>query len=569
MQTLSKDEARADDLDPRMNVQVMGEDISPEEITAESGWKIAGERRSRPRHRGTDSAPVVDARSNKPGSDCQATTYKNVKGQVIKAGRMPMLPKEETKIVVRPQGGLDLTRASAPTVTAAILAAAGITSQDSMEDTICPNPPQNIVVVSTSKRANADRYTKIKQIYIQGKLHEVNAYETAPHNTTKGVIRGIPVEEGPRELDEKIVNSRNPLALAAKRIGNTSTVIVAFDGFKVPNYVRYGATLVPCSLYRKQIDVCYQCGRLGHRKDVCPNPTNRICRGCGLTNPDPDHPCTPKCSLCGGAHLTADKPCRARYKTPYVVRKRQWERQKANIQLSQQDFPPLRPGATKSRSTSRDRSPSHSGRRRRRSSTASRSGSKTPSPADKVSWADTVCGAAREGSGGAPKVSERTQATDNGVVEALRKENAVMRELIQKLMQEMRELRRERTAAEQPKHNAQLPAPANVPIVDAPASKKRAIEPQQEGGPEGQVQAEIRDIKSMLCTMQSSIETLHATVTELANRTAYLERNVQMIMSHPVFAQNAQAPLNNQGSSGNQGHPDFSPESTWPAVIQG
>ncbi|CAN7989178.1 unnamed protein product, partial [Ixodes hexagonus] len=386
-----------------------------------------------------------------------------------------------------------------------------------MDDTICPNPQQNIVVVNTSKRANP------KQISIQGKQHEVNAYETAPHNTTKGVIRGIPVAEGPRELDEKIVNPRNPLALAAKRIGDTTTVIVAFDGLKVPNYVRYGSTLMPCSLYRKQIDVCYQCGRLGHRKDVCPNPTNRICRGCGLANPNPDHQCTPKCGLCGGAHLTADKACRARYKTPYVVRKRKWERQKANYQLSQQDFPPLRQGAAWSRSPSRDRSLSHSGRRRRHSRAASRTGSKTPSPGDKVSWADTVWGAAREGSGRAPKIPEQTQAIDHGVVEALRKENAAMRELVQKLMQEMRELRRERAAADQPKQNEQPPAPGNVPIADAPAPKKRTLEPRQEGCPEGQVQTEFRDIKSMLCTMQSSIETLHATVTELANSTTYLE----------------------------------------------
>ncbi|KAH7969769.1 hypothetical protein HPB52_021737 [Rhipicephalus sanguineus] len=29
--------------------------------------------------------------------------------------------------------------------------------------------------------------------------------------------------------------------------------------------------LVRCSLYRKHVDVCYECGRLGHRPDVCPH----------------------------------------------------------------------------------------------------------------------------------------------------------------------------------------------------------------------------------------------------------------------------------------------------------
>lgn len=38
---------------------------------------------------------------------------------------------------------------------------------------------------------------------------------------------------------DETANPRNPLALAAKCIGNTTTAIVAFDGLKVPNYIRY------------------------------------------------------------------------------------------------------------------------------------------------------------------------------------------------------------------------------------------------------------------------------------------------------------------------------------------
>ncbi|KAH9380505.1 hypothetical protein HPB48_013944 [Haemaphysalis longicornis] len=53
--------------------------------------------------------------------------------------------------------------------------------------------------------------------------------------------------------------------------------------------------------------------------DVGPNPVNRICRGCGIQNPGEDH-------NHGRGHLTEDKVCKARYKTPYVVRKRKWKR---------------------------------------------------------------------------------------------------------------------------------------------------------------------------------------------------------------------------------------------------
>ncbi|KAL1480341.1 hypothetical protein MTO96_051111 [Rhipicephalus appendiculatus] len=49
--------------------------------------------------------------------------------------------------------------------------------------------------------------------------------------------------------------------------------------------------------------------------------------------PLPDnHQCTSTCQLCGSNHQTADRTCKARYKTPYIVKHRRWERQ-------QQDSP--------------------------------------------------------------------------------------------------------------------------------------------------------------------------------------------------------------------------------------
>ncbi|KAH7973841.1 hypothetical protein HPB49_005540 [Dermacentor silvarum] len=80
--------------------------------------------------------------------------------------------------------------------------------------------------------------------------------------------------------------------------------------------------LIRCSLYKKQIDICYECGRTGHRADVCPNPEDKICRGCGCKNPQHDHKCQAECQLCGRDHLTGDKKCDARYKIPYLVRRR-------------------------------------------------------------------------------------------------------------------------------------------------------------------------------------------------------------------------------------------------------
>ncbi|KAL1445018.1 hypothetical protein MTO96_045255 [Rhipicephalus appendiculatus] len=110
-----------------------------------------------------------------------------------------------------------------------------------------------------------------------------------------------------------IVQPRNPKALEVKRIKDTTTIIVLFDGLKVPNYVMCGASMLRCTLYRRQADVRYACGRLGHRTDVCAAPANTICRGCGTVFPAEDHECSPKCALCGGPHLTGDKTCKQRF----------------------------------------------------------------------------------------------------------------------------------------------------------------------------------------------------------------------------------------------------------------
>ncbi|KAH8035681.1 hypothetical protein HPB51_007925 [Rhipicephalus microplus] len=82
------------------------------------------------------------------------------------------------------------------------------------------------------------------------------------------------------------------------------------------------------SLYRKHIDACYECGRLGHRSDVRPNPKDKIFRCCGSNNLPSDHRCEPQCQLCGKGHLTEDRSCKATYKAPYIVKRLQLERRR-------------------------------------------------------------------------------------------------------------------------------------------------------------------------------------------------------------------------------------------------
>ncbi|KAL1428471.1 hypothetical protein MTO96_002846 [Rhipicephalus appendiculatus] len=310
-----------------MMITVEGEELLPEEFSAEYGWRSVAIKKSAGRGR-----PGDRPRAESGGSGHEAEHSRRAQGarnKIIKASRMPPLPKEHFRIIFRPRGGLDVRKTGPIRLGQAIFTAAGLGLEEVIQDIICPNTMQNIIVASTPSRVNADAYLKVELITIGESQHEVSTYEAAPHATCKGVIRNVDIGQSQADLDRNIINSRNPLALAVKRIKNTETVVIAFDGYKVPNFVRYGPSLVKCSLYLRQHDNCYACGRLGHRADVCPTPENVICRGCGVNNTDSTHACTPKCGLCGGQHPTADKSCKHRFQVPYVVRLRRRERAQA------------------------------------------------------------------------------------------------------------------------------------------------------------------------------------------------------------------------------------------------
>ncbi|XP_065284477.1 uncharacterized protein [Dermacentor albipictus] len=459
-----------------MCVQVQGKEISPEEYHSDAGWTRAEERMSRLRQRNRTSG-----KPDEPGGSQTSTRskfYNNVRASAAKAARMPAMPLEKSKIVVKPRGGLDIVKTGTTTV-----AAAKITSEESAGDAICPNTQQKIMVVSTPNEDNAARYANIQEISIQGKPYEVSAYRTAPHNTVKGIIRGIPIDASADALDRNIVNERNPLAVGAKRIGSTTTAIVVFQGPKIPNFVRYGVTLIPCRLYKKQIDVCQQCGRMGQRKDMCPTPTIKTCLACGLANVTEDHCCTPKCMLCGDEHQTGDRTCKAKYKIPYVVHRRQWERRQAKRQLlSESNFPPLDkpPDARKSRTPSENRAPNS-----RDSSSCKRSLSSKKSPSrERVSWVDAVKG---NNIRNAQKITEATKKEDMNKVreanEIVRQENAALQATINHLTREIAEIHQLLLCYNEP---LQRPAPSTSKTeetttnilekaIEEPAPKKRAI----------------------------------------------------------------------------------------------
>ncbi|KAH6936147.1 hypothetical protein HPB50_014178 [Hyalomma asiaticum] len=352
----------------------------------EEGWHVVQRERNRRAGNNKESDANDDYNNNaEAGSKAKAQTRNHARllVRIQKTSRMPRLPAGDYKVVIRPRGGLSVAQ---------------LAFEERESDVICPNKTQNILVVSTPDPDRADQYRQIKQI-----TERHGARSGGVRDSTRGYIQGSHKRDssGPRCIEfcwgalqppavQWKVSARgaalmiaavpapeNPTVITAKRLGNTTAVIVLFSGNKAPSSVCYAGVITRCTLYRKQIDFCKQCNRIGHRSDVCPNPNDRLCPG--------GHTCVPKCRMCGRDHATGDRNCKAKYKKPFIIKQRQW----ARIQDDHREAPPQARGRSRSRSRSRERQRSRSTTRGSTPGRArSRSRSTSKGPPNKVSWAD-------------------------------------------------------------------------------------------------------------------------------------------------------------------------------------
>lgn len=317
-------------------VEVEGESISPEEFSQDAGWMESHRRKGA---RTLAKLGLTTEEGTPPHSDggcAAASTGYRGRSHVSRYGsqkkpRVPALPREDVKIILRPRDGLDLKRCSQALIKDCVLRAAQLKSEEVEDDTLRVNTLRNLLVVSTPSLQRAACYSKVEALTLGNKSHGISAYATPPEDSAKGVIHNIPDTDSADDITRSLVNRRNPTILQARRLGSSNTAIIVFEGVRVPHYVYYRGAEYRCFLHRKKHEVCDRCGRFGHRTDVCPtSPTTppKICSTCGTRDPQDNHPCEPQCAVCGKGHKTGDKRCKQRYRVPYLLKKRHWDRER-------------------------------------------------------------------------------------------------------------------------------------------------------------------------------------------------------------------------------------------------
>ncbi|KAH7957243.1 hypothetical protein HPB52_016510 [Rhipicephalus sanguineus] len=253
--------------------------------------------------------------------------------------KLPPLPKDDYKIVIRPHQGLPLKAITAPALARAIIEACD--NQFTDETFILRiNRGSNIAILSTKYSEVAELVRKLQQLAINGKPHPVRAYVATGEEALRGVVHGIQPNTSMETLMTHLrIRTQGVELVQARMIGNTKSAALTFYGDKLPRTVYfYGGELI-CHPFRATLQVCKVCREKGHRADVCPQPDKPICRLCGTRNPTTGHPCQLICASCGEAHLTGDPACSKRLK-PVQLRNRSSERSEKQLPSQASEVPP-------------------------------------------------------------------------------------------------------------------------------------------------------------------------------------------------------------------------------------
>ncbi|KAL1482015.1 hypothetical protein MTO96_034073 [Rhipicephalus appendiculatus] len=198
------------------------------------------------------------------------------------------------------------------------------------------NPKQNTFAYCTPAVERAERVLRLKELVIGTHTYEISVYCAPEESQGRGVIRGVDLRLDHQGIQEELQDSRNPPIVDFRRLGNTTAVLLTFKEPRVPTWIYLSNARHRCNLYKKKFEVCYRCSELGQRADVCASTVIK-CRGCAIPDPPSDHVCVPTCRLCGKQHITGDSRCKEIYRTPYIIKRRQWEALQQEGDSKQQD----------------------------------------------------------------------------------------------------------------------------------------------------------------------------------------------------------------------------------------
>ncbi|KAH7978205.1 hypothetical protein HPB49_004809 [Dermacentor silvarum] len=170
--------------------------------------------------------------------------------------RLPPLPKDDYKVIFRPQETFTFDRWQTDQIANSIKRASNQPSGTCTQTMIVRiEPQQNIVIASVADRDDAIKLIGFKSLQLGEKEYAVTAYAATPDNSGKGVIHGITPGTSVRTLMEGLYAPGHAV-LYARMLGTTHSALITFEGEEVPFVVYYMDGEKRCYLYRSAKQTC-------------------------------------------------------------------------------------------------------------------------------------------------------------------------------------------------------------------------------------------------------------------------------------------------------------------------
>lgn len=307
-----------------MEVMVEGEEISEQEFNNGSWTTLAAQRWCARRSPRLDKNETLAERNaaDHERSERGRSRFRARPPPLPKRKPLPRLPLDDYKIILRPQTAANLLHYGAASLFQAVCVAAQLKPEEAVaEDQLRIHPTNNTALVSTPSIARADRYIKLQGIIVEQQEIRLFAYAPAPENSNKGILHSACSNEDDAAIFSELrARNKDVEIIGARRLGKSRHIVVIFAGDSKPEYLRYwGATYI-VRPFRNRIEACFNCRRVGHRADVCPQERKLRCRRCGEdTHTTPEWGtkaiCVARCIICKGGHPTGSRSCEFKFYT--------------------------------------------------------------------------------------------------------------------------------------------------------------------------------------------------------------------------------------------------------------
>ncbi|KAL1484503.1 hypothetical protein MTO96_050025, partial [Rhipicephalus appendiculatus] len=173
-----------------------------------------------------------------------------------KLPKLPPLPKDDYKIVIRPNQGLPLRNILTPTLAQAIIEACKAAIKDD-QFILRINPGSNIAILSTKYEEVADKARLIRTLVLNGRGSRRSCLRRKWKRHSERVIHGVPMNTWTETLMAHLrVRTHGVEIITARMIGTTKSAAITFFGPTLPRTVYYYGGELRCYPFRPTIQVC-------------------------------------------------------------------------------------------------------------------------------------------------------------------------------------------------------------------------------------------------------------------------------------------------------------------------